>query len=414
MRVQRYLISIFIALMMLFSAVGCSSQSSAQAVTQPASSAQVEQGITEEPASAEGEKVAQADGQSAAGTGEESNTEVLPDGILKVHFVDVGQADSILIQSPAGKSLLIDAGNNDDDAAVIKYIKDQAITKLDIVIGTHPHEDHIGGSDAVIKAFDVGQVVMPRATHTSETYKDVLTAISDKGLKITEAKAGLNLDLGADINVQVLAPNHSSYDELNNYSVVVKLTFGKTSFLFAGDAENLSEKEMIAAGYDLESDLLKVGHHGSDTSSSVSFLNKVKPSFAVISVGENNSYGHPAQTALDNLKAVGAKIYRTDQAGTIVAESDGVNIALNAVPSEIKPRAPDQESTHVVPGEKPATVVPVAPTSPAHDVTVYITKTGEKYHQDGCRYLSKSKIPIGLSAVKNKGYTPCSVCDPPQ
>lgn len=335
-------------------------------------------------------------------------------GILKVHFLDVGQADSILVQTPSGLNMLIDAGNNDDDTTVVNYIKAQGISKLDVLIGTHPHEDHIGGLDSVIKTFNIGQVVMPRVTHTSQTYKDVLTAILDKGLKVTEAKAGLNLDLGADIKVQVVAPNRSGYDELNNYSAVVKLIYADISFLFAGDAGELSENEMLTSGYDLKADVLKVGHHGSDTSSSRSFLSRVQPKIGIISVGNNNSYGHPAQTALDNLTAVGSKIYRTDQAGTIVVESDGENIALNAVPSEIKPRAPDQESIHDVPEEKPATVVPVAPTSPAQGVTVFITKTGEKYHRDGCRYLSKSKIPIVLSAAKSKGYTPCSVCDPPK
>jgi Predicted hydrolase (metallo-beta-lactamase superfamily) len=307
---------------------------------------------------------------------------------LKVSYIDVGQADSILIQIPGGKNVLIDAGNNEDANTITSYLKQQGVSKLDVVIATHPHEDHIGAMDTVINTFDIGQVIMPKKDSTTQTYKDLITAIQNKGLKITEAKAGLNLDLGSEVNAVLVAPSLTAYEDVNNYSAVLKLTYGNSTFLFESDAEEKSECEMCSTNYDLRADVLKVGHHGSNSSSSMAFLAKVQPKYAVISVGKDNSYGHPASTTIDKLANIGAKVFRTDQAGTIVIESDGTNITTNAIASEVQPRAPDQ--------------------------TVYITKSGTKYHADGCSSLSKSKIPISLTDAKSKGYTPCSLCNPPQ
>lgn len=247
-------------------------------------------------------------------------------GFLKVHFIDVGQADSILVQAPSGKNILIDTGNNNDDTLVVNYLKNQDISKLDIVVGTHPHEDHIGGLDTIIKTFDIGQIVMPNATTTTQTFKDVLTAVQNKGLKITTAKPGVILDLGAGINATVIAPNGTKYDNLNNYSAVIHLTFGSTSFLFTGDAESISESETLKAGANVKSTVLKVGHHGSSSSTSQAFLDQVRPKYAVIMCGKDNDYGHPHQETLKKLAKVGAKVYRTDLNGTIVATSDGASI----------------------------------------------------------------------------------------
>jgi Predicted hydrolase (metallo-beta-lactamase superfamily) len=256
------------------------------------------------------------------------STTVTPEQKLKISYIDVGQADSILIQIPNGKNVLIDAGNNEDADTITSYLKKQGINKLDIVIGTHPHEDHIGSLDTVIKTFDIGQVIMPKKDATTQTYKNVIAAIAAKGLKITEAKAGLKLDLGSEAAAQLLAPNFSNYDYVNDYSAVVRLIYGNNSFLFEGDTQELSENEMVKAGYNLKADVLKVGHHGSHTSSSSAFLAKVSPKYAIISVGKDNSYGHPAQTTLDKLNGIGAKVYRTDQSGTIVVESDGTKITV--------------------------------------------------------------------------------------
>ena len=355
-------------------------------------------------------------------------TTVVPGQKLKVSYIDVGQADSILIQIPNGKNVLIDAGNNGDANTITSYLKKQGISRLDIVIATHPHEDHIGSMDTVINTFDIGQVIMPRKDSTTQTYKSLITAIQNKGLKITEAKAGLKVDLGSEVNALLLAPNSASYEDVNDYSAVLKLTYGTNSFLFEGDAQELSENEMINAGYNLKADVLKVGHHGSKTSSSSAFLAKVQPKFAVISVGKGNSYGHPAKTTLDKLSNIGAKVYSTDVFKTIVAESDGTNITIKLFTTEVEPRAPTPTVSEsaapaaaaviATPAPTPATPPVVAP-SPApkqtnQAVTVYITKTGKKYHRDGCRYLSKSRIPISLADAESEGYGPCSVCNPPR
>jgi len=346
-----------------------------------------------------------------------NTTTVLAGHKLKVSYIDVGQADSILIQTPGGKNVLIDAGNNGDATTIATYLKSQNISRLDYVIGTHSHEDHIGSMDAVINTFDIGQVVMPKETSNTQTFRDVMTAIANKGLKPIEAKPGVKLDLGSEIYAELLAPNSSGYEDINDYSAVLRLVYGKNSFLFTGDAEAKSESEMLHLGSQLKADVLKVGHHGSRTSSTLAFLKLVAPKYAVISVGKGNSYGHPTAEALDRLSSVGATIYRTDESGTIVCESDGETITFKTLGSSIQPRAPNSAPV-VAPVTSSSNVVANPTSTPSQSdnqgVTVYGTKTGAKYHTDGCRYLSKSKIPMTLSAAKSSGLTPCSVCNPPQ
>lgn len=247
-------------------------------------------------------------------------------GKLKVHFIDVGQADSILIQSDE-QAMLIDAGNNGDSEEVVAYIKSQNIELLDYVIGTHPHEDHIGGLDAVIESFDIGVIYMPKAMSTTKTFEDVLNAISNKGMKVTTPVPGTTVRLG-EASFTILAPNSDSYKETNNYSIVIKLEHGNNSFIFTGDAEDVSEKEMIEKGYDLSANVLKVGHHGSSSSTTEEFLMKVNPQYAVICVGKDNKYGHPHREIVDLLNKMGIKIYRTDENGTITAISDGESITF--------------------------------------------------------------------------------------
>lgn len=245
-------------------------------------------------------------------------------GQLKVHFLDVGQADCILLQN-GSSAMLIDAGNNADGKFIIDYIKKLKIKKLDYVIGTHPHEDHIGSLDKVISTFNIGKVLMPKVTASTHSFEDVIRTIKSKGLKITTPVAGSEFQFG-DCKCSILAPNSTSYEDINNYSIVLKVSFGKTSFLFTGDAENISEDQILAGKYDLKADVLKVGHHGSNSSSSARFLKAVSPEYAIISVGKDNDFGHPSSKTLKRLASADVKVYRTDKDGTIVVSSDGSTI----------------------------------------------------------------------------------------
>ncbi|MBE3572413.1 MAG: MBL fold metallo-hydrolase [Moorella humiferrea] len=246
---------------------------------------------------------------------------------LKVHFIDVGQADSILIQTPAGKAILIDGGNNDDGIKVVNYIKSQGVKELAAVVATHPHEDHIGGLDSVIKEIPVAAVYMPNAVTTTRTFEDFINAVKASGATRIRARGGVKMDIPG-LSVEFLAPNSNSYDELNNYSAVLKIAYGNTAFLFTGDAETVSEEEMLSAGYNLKADVLKVGHHGSASSTAAAFLKAVAPKYAVISVGKGNDYGHPDPRVLERLQRAGVKIYRTDEHGTVIIVSDGRNITI--------------------------------------------------------------------------------------
>jgi len=257
-----------------------------------------------------------------------SDSRIIENSGLMVHFLDVGQADSILIQTPDGKNMLIDAGNRDDGDFVVGYLKKNKVKKIDVVIGTHPHEDHIGAMAQVIRSFDVDKIYLPNTINNTKTFEDMLLAIKGKGLKINRAKGGMEIPFSNDAKVMVLAPNGEKYEDLNNYSVVVKITYKNNSFLFAGDAEKTSEEEMIKKGYDLHADVLKIGHHGSTSSTSQEFLKRVSPKYAVIMVGANNDYGHPHKKTLDLLKKNDIKIYRTDINGTIVMVSDGSSIKV--------------------------------------------------------------------------------------
>lgn len=244
---------------------------------------------------------------------------------LKVYYLDVGQADSILI-SNNNHNMLIDAGNNEDGPKLVKYIKEELnITKFDYVVGTHPHEDHIGGLDDIINNFTIDNILLPEVTTTSKTFEDVLDAIASKNLEITIPKIDSTFKLGeADLSVI-----YSGTDEknLNNSSIIIKMVFGDYSYLFTGDAEK--EVEDIILKKDINIDVLKVGHHGSSTSSSESFLNKVTPSYAIISVAKENSYNHPSESTINRLRKYTDNIYMTSELGTILLTSDGKSINID-------------------------------------------------------------------------------------
>lgn len=242
-------------------------------------------------------------------------------GELQVYYIDVGQADSILIINKED-AMLIDAGNNEDGEDVVNFIKDKGITKLDYVVGTHPHEDHIGGLDDVIDSnIEIENVLMPKIETTTKTFEDVVNAISNKGLTVKAPNKGDTFTLG-DSNLEVMTDSILDEDNLNLSSITLRLQYGNNSFLFMGDSEKENEKTITWP----KTDVLKVGHHGSDTSSSEEFLNEVKPSISIIMAGKDNSYGLPKEEIVERLENVGSKVYRTDENGTIEVTSDGNNI----------------------------------------------------------------------------------------
>ncbi len=263
-----------------------------------------------------------------------ANAQSVSDGItngdeLVVSFIDVGQADCILIHTPGNQNILIDAGNREDFPVIRDYLNRHKVSRLDMVVATHPHEDHIGSMAQIIKNYDIGKVFMPKASANTRVFEGLLMAIKAKGLKINSAKAGFHMNFAPELFLDFLAPNNESYEDLNNYSVVIKLSYRKVAFLLTGDAERISEKEMVNRQYNLKANVLKVGHHGSNSSSSDDFLQKVAPDIAVISVGVHNDYHHPSSPTLKRLARLGAKIYRTDQNGTIQITTDGNRMSVH-------------------------------------------------------------------------------------
>lgn len=237
-------------------------------------------------------------------------------GELKVHFIDVGQGDSILIQQD-DKNMLIDTGPYAKADAAVSYLKKQNIKKLDYLVLTHPHEDHIGGAGTIINNFDIGTVYMPKVTANTPSYKITINVMKRKGLKAGEISPGLSFKLG-QADCIILGPINPIPGDLNTYSIVIKLTFGSNKFLFTGDAQYSNEDDMIKSGFDLTADVLKVGHHGSYTSTTKNFLSIVNPKYAVISCGKGNDYGHPHKETLNKLKEKNIRFFRTDEDGTVV------------------------------------------------------------------------------------------------
>lgn len=361
----------------------------------------------------------------SVGTAEDSNS----GKEMKVHFLDVGQGDSIFIELPDDKTMLIDASEKEYADKITTYIYSCGYNSLDYVVATHPHSDHIGGMADVIGSFSVGNVILSPATHTTKTYTNMLTAIDQSGAKVTLGTAGKEIFSDGDLSAVVIAPVTEDYSDLNNSSVMIMLTYGDKKFLFTGDAEEEEEHTVTA---DVKCDVLKVGHHGSSTSTSSAFLAAASPEYAVISCGAGNSYGHPHTETIDKLKKAGINIYRTDLQGDIVMTCNGKNITVNAEPStaggassaESKPETTKAAATTAATTKATTTTVRTTPApateKPAENPVSYsyvLNTNTMKIHRASCSSVSQmneenTDYTNDYDAAIAAGYVPCKRCKP--
>lgn len=334
---------------------------------------------------------------------------------LKVHFVDVGQGDATVIQYGNSYSL-IDTGTESNYPKLKSYLDKIGVSKISSLVLTHPDADHIGGADLLIRDYNVKTVYMTSKTSTTMEYKEVLNAVDDYNVSsLKRVKTGDKIPFGK-LKGNVLSADSQASDT-NDSSIVLLLKNKKNSFLFTGDASAKLENK-LANEYNVDADVLKVSHHGSAYSSAAYFLKKVSPKYSVISVGKDNNYGHPDKYALKRIKKFSTKkIYRTDEDGTIMLTSNGKRLVVT-LPGKSKDTsnkttykyAKSNGSTSVSKNAGSSTGSSTITSNQVTSSTVYITNSGTKYHEAGCRYLTSSKISISLTDAKNRGYTPCSVC----
>lgn len=249
-------------------------------------------------------------------------------GTIEVSYLDVGQGDAAYIKVNE-MDILIDAGPKSDVDKLMKQLEEKNIDDFEVVVATHPHEDHIGGMTKVLQTYKVESFYMPKVEHSTKTFENMIKEVEKQGLKVKVLKEGVNIDIGEGALLETFSPTQDSYDNLNNYSPIMKLTFGNNSFLFTGDAEKEVEEEVLSRYKDkLDSDVIKFGHHGSSTSSSTEFIEAVSPNYGIISCGVDNSYGHPHKEILKLIQNMNIEAYRTDTQGQITVISDGNNIEI--------------------------------------------------------------------------------------
>ena len=252
--------------------------------------------------------------------------------LLKVHFIDVGQGDSTLIQTPDGRSVLVDAGDETSGGKVADYLLGKGVQRIDLLVITHPHSDHIGGLPRVLDEFGVSRVLDTGYPHGGEQYKEILSIIESRKIDYKVAQGFRQPGVGTLVSLDVLWPPASyqarDESELNDGSIVMRLVYGNVRILLTGDIQEEAEGRLLADQQDLQSTVLKVAHHGSEFGASNEFLQAVKPDYAVVSVGRDNSFGHPAKNTLERLYAAGAQVFRTDESGTIIFVTDGAKVQV--------------------------------------------------------------------------------------
>ena len=328
-----------------------------------------------------------------------SPAELPQNSTFEVHYLDVGQGDCSLVLCD-GHAMLIDGGEASESSKVYAYLKAHGLNHLDYMVATHAHSDHIGGLSGALNYATVDTAFCPVTEYDSKTFSSMVKYLSNQGLGITVPSAGDRFMLGS-ASVQILGPQ-KNYEDPNDTSIVLKVTYGETSFLFTGDAERTAEADIISAGYDLRSTVLKVGHHGSDTSTSYRFLREIMPEYAVIQVGKDNSYGHPTEDTLSRLRDADVKVYRNDLQGDIICSSDGKVISFTTTKNESVQTNP--------------TIVATPDTTEPDDAGAYIgNKNSKKFHLPTCKNLPAEKNRIyfdSRQAAIDAGQTPCGNCKP--
>ena len=334
-----------------------------------------------------------------------NDTTVIPpaelpeDSTFEVHYLDVGQGDCSLVLCD-GHAMLIDGGESSESSKVYAYLKQHGISHLDYMVATHAHSDHIGGLSGALNYATVDTAFCPATDYDSKTFDSMVKYLDKQGIGITMPSAGDEFMLGS-AHVQILGPQ-KNYDDPNDTSIVLKVTYGETSFLFTGDAERTAESDILDAGYDLSSTVLKVGHHGSDTSTSYPFLREIMPEYAVIQVGKDNSYGHPTEDTLSRLRDADVKVYRNDLQGDIVCSSDGKTVAFTTTKNESVQTNP--------------TVVVTPEADQLDNAGEYIgNKNSKKFHLPTCKNLPAEKNRIyfdSRQAAVDAGQSPCGNCKP--
>lgn len=310
-----------------------------------------------------------------------------------VHFIDVGQGDAALILCD-GKSMLIDGGDKSASSTVYTYLKKQGLTYLDYVVCTHPDADHVGGLSGALEQAQAGTVYCPVDNYDSKAFQNFKTRVEAQGKKLIRPAVDTVFSLGS-ATVTVLAPR-ADYTDTNESSIVLRVVYGSTSFLFTGDAEHESESAMCEAGVTLKSTVLKVGHHGSDTSTSIRFLGEVMPQYAVISCGKDNKYGHPTEQTLSRLRQAGVTVYRTDLQGDIICESDGAQVTFRTARNSGATLPPDTTNA-------------TAPTEYA-----FVGNVNSKiYHKLTCSSVPSEQNSVWFltaEQAESAGYSPCKRC----
>ena len=345
------------------------------------------------------------DAQTSTGNNSTKETNsVVTSNESELHFIDTGNSDAILIKNN-NKFALIDGGDNDDEERVVSYLKDQGVKELEHIFATHPHADHIGGLDAVVNDIPVKNVYVSNGDSDSKTYSDFIYAMANKGLSPSVPLLNSEFKLGSGKFKVISAANEK---DPNNNSLVLEYVNGNDKVLLMGDAEEKIERELDVS----DVDLLKVGHHGSRSSSSSSFIDKINPKYAVILVGANNKYGHPHKETMDTLASKNIEIHRSDECGHIVFKSSGNGLSVDCKVSTYTPSIntnTNSEDTNIKP-DKNSTTTTVVEDKTKEDI-VYWTPNGKSYHSTkSCPTLSRSKtINSGTQAESGK-YDPCDRC----